>query len=99
MGEIVRRLIKPLDAGKRRGYDAIQEVDGVSFLFEFALKKQNESFETYFFSIEELKIDQADEDGEEEIKQFSIIESALENLRSHGAELDRLTAIKCSIPF
>jgi hypothetical protein len=99
MDVLLERLIKALNAGKRRGYDTIQQMDGVDYLFEFALKKQKEIFETYFFCIEELKIDQPDEEGEEEIKQFSTLESALENLRSHGAELEKLTAIKRSLPF
>lgn len=99
MDDLSGRLIKALNAGKRRGYHVIQEIDGVGYLLEFALKKESGLFETYFFSIEELKIDQADEEGEEEIMQFLTLESALENLKSHGAEVERLTAIKRSLPF
>jgi hypothetical protein len=99
MDDFLNRLVIALDGGKRRGYDVIRDVDGVSYLFEFALKKHSGVYETYFFSIEELEIDQPDEDGEEEIRQFLDLNSALENLKSHGAELEKLTAIKRALPF
>jgi len=99
MDDMMQRLMAALNAGKRRGYDVFREIDGVNFLFQYALKKDNELYVTYFFSIEELAIDQADEDGEEEIKEFLDLESALMNLASHGAEMEKLTAMKRSLPF
>lgn len=39
MDELLERLTKALNAGKRRGYEKTRKVDGVGYLFEYAIKK------------------------------------------------------------
>lgn len=39
MDELLEKLTKALNAGKRRGYET-RKVDGVGYLFEYALKKK-----------------------------------------------------------
>ena len=88
-----------LSKGKRRGYDEIREIGGVTFLLEYALKKENGIYLTYFFQIEEHVIDQYEDYGHEEITPFHTLASALTYLENKGAQVNRLGPIKRTLPF
>lgn len=92
-------LIHSLNAGKRRGYDEYREVQGVNYLFQYAIKKEKDMYKTYFFSIDESKMDVMEDYGEEEVSDFSDLTSALEHLKDKGADIEKFKAIKGVLPF
>ena len=53
MLDFITRLTKALNAGKRRGYSEPQEINGETCWIQFAIKKENGLYVTYFYSIEE----------------------------------------------
>ncbi|TVT93320.1 hypothetical protein [Pseudomonas sp. RGB] len=95
----MNNLIEALNAGKRRGYEEIRKIDGGSFIFQYALKKQKNVYHTYFFSIEESKIDMIEDNENEELKTFENLDSALTYLTNKGAEIEKLSTIKNNLPF
>jgi hypothetical protein len=92
-------LIQAINAGKRRGYDESRSVHDVSYLFQYAIKKERDIYQTYFFSIDESKMDVVEDYGEEEINDFPDLQSALEYLIGKGADIDKLKPIKGVLPF
>jgi hypothetical protein len=95
----MENLTKALDAGKRRGYDEVREVAAVKYLYQYALKKEKGTYETYFLKIEEAKLDVFEDYAEEEMHTFQTLEDALEYLVSNGADISKLSAIKGTLPF
>ena len=93
------KLIEALDAGKRRGYEEIRNIDGDPFIFQYALKKQNDIYHTYFFSIEESKIDMIEDNENEELKTFGNLNAALTYLINKGAVIEKFSAMKTTLPF
>lgn len=95
----MNKLIDALNTGKRRGYEESRLIEGISFLFQYAIKKQNNIYYTYYFSIDESRMNLLEDDENEEIKEFSTLDAALDYLRSKGAALEKFAAIKNSLPF
>ncbi|ALI01347.1 hypothetical protein C1Y08_04265 [Pseudomonas sp. FW306-02-F02-AA] len=95
----MNKLIDALNSGKRRGYEETRLVERISFLFQYAIKKQNNIYYTYYFSTSESRMDLLEDDENEEIKEFSTLDAALDHLKNKGAELEKFTAIKKSLPF
>lgn len=93
------KLIEALDAGKRRGYEEIRNIDGNAFIFQYALKKQHNVYHTYFFSIEESKIDMIEDNENEELKTFENLNTALTYLINKGAAIEKFSAMKTTLPF
>ncbi|KAA8701972.1 hypothetical protein [Pseudomonas proteolytica] len=95
----MNNLIEALNAGKRRGYEERCEIDGASFLFQYAIKKQNNLYYTYFFSVEESQMDVIEDDENEEIQTFRSLDEALSYLINRGAIVEKFSAIKNTLPF
>ena len=95
----MNNLIEALNAGKRRGYEERREIDGASFLFQYAIKKQNNLYYTYFFSIDESQMEVIEDDENEEILTFPSLDEALSHLISRGAIVEKLSAIKNTLHF
>jgi len=95
----MNNLIEALNAGKRRGYEERREIDGVSFLFQYAIKKQNNLYYTYFFSVDESQMDVIEDDENEEIMIFPSLDEALSYLINKGAIVKKFSAIKNTLPF
>lgn len=95
----MNNLIEALNAGKRRGYEERCEIDGASFLFQYAIKKQNNLYYTYFFSVEESRMDVIEDDENEEIQTFRSLDEALSYLINRGAIVEKFSAIKNTLPF
>ncbi|HCN9678388.1 TPA: hypothetical protein N6888_005041, partial [Escherichia coli] len=51
----IEKLIVAIENGKVRGFDEIKEINGESYFFQYAIKKQDEKYNTYFFKIPENK--------------------------------------------
>lgn len=95
----MNKLIDALNTGKRRGYEESRLIEGGAFLFQYAIKKQNNIYYTYYFSIDESRMDLLEDDENEEIEEFSTLDAALDYLRDKGAALEKFAAIKNSLPF
>lgn len=57
MDDVMQRLMKTLNADKRNGCDMFLKIEGVSCLFQHALKKRQWTICDYFFSIREKGTD------------------------------------------
>ncbi|WP_247954742.1 hypothetical protein [Escherichia coli] len=53
----IEKLIVAIENGKVRGFDEIKEINGESYFFQYAIKKQDEKYNTYFFKIPENKME------------------------------------------
>lgn len=95
----MEQLEQALAKGKRRGYDEFRSIDGTSFLFEYALKKEQGVYSTYFFRIEEQCMDQYEDYAHEEIDTFASLEDALNALEQKGAQRSKLGPIQRVLPF
>ncbi|HEI2526081.1 TPA: hypothetical protein SI531_004747, partial [Escherichia coli] len=51
----IEKLIVAIENGKVRGFDEIKEINGENYFFQYAIKKQDEKYNTYFFKIPENK--------------------------------------------
>ncbi|MFJ5300584.1 hypothetical protein ACIQAL_29195 [Pseudomonas sp. NPDC088368] len=92
-------LIKALDSGKRRGYDEVRPLDSIQYLFQYAIKKEKENYVTYFLKIEESKYDVFEDYADETILTFSTLKDALQYLEGKGADINKLSPIKGTLPF
>ncbi|EMV8405967.1 hypothetical protein, partial [Escherichia coli] len=70
----IEKLIVAIENGKVRGFDEIKEINGESYFFQYAIKKQDEKYNTYFFKIPENKMEVFEDYATEEISAFSNIE-------------------------
>ena len=95
----MERLTKALNAGKRRGYNTDHIANGRSYWIRYAIKKIDGGYMTYFSSIDDAQMAQPEDFLEVKLEHFPDLESALANLRSHGAEIRKLTGIKLALPF
>ena len=95
----MKQLLKALESGKRRGYDEVRQINSVSYLFQYAIKKENGVFSTYVLRIEESKYDVFEDYACEEMKTFQTFENAIEHLKAKGAEISKITSIKGTLPF
>lgn len=95
----MEHLVKALEAGKRRGYDQIRLIDSIKYLFQYAIKKEKGVYSTYFLKIDESKFDLFEDYAEEEILTFQTFEDALRYLINQGADIQKMSAIKGTLPF
>jgi|GEM_PF-667671 len=95
----MEQLLKALGSGKRRGYDEIRQIDAISYLFQYAIKKEAGVFSTYVLKIEESKYDVFEDYACEEIKTFQTFDDAIGYLKAKGAEISKITSIKGTLPF
>jgi len=93
-------LLNIIDKGLVKGYDEIRIINNIRYFYQFAIKKENGKYFTYFFSIPESKMDTLEDyDDNEEIRDFSVIKEAISYLINRGAEIEKFTGFKGVKPF
>lgn len=97
--EAIERIERAIGRGKRRGYETYEEVNGVRYIIEYAIKKESGKYFTYFFMIDESKIDIYEDCATEEVVEFVDLSHALDHLINKGAELSSFGPIKRCLPF
>lgn len=95
----MNELIKALCGGKCRGYEESREVGGDLFFFQYAIKKQNDMFCTYCFSVDESCMEFLEDNEGEEVRKFNRLEDALSHLTEKGCVIEKLAAMKKTLPF
>lgn len=51
----IEKLIVAIENGKVRGFDEIKEINGENYFFQYAIKKQDEKYNTYFSKYQKIK--------------------------------------------
>jgi hypothetical protein len=92
-------LVKALESGKRRGYKEVRQHEAVRYLFQYAIKKDEGLYVTYYFKIDESKFDVYEDYGVEEVSYFLTLNEALCYLNDIGADIAKFSAIKRMLPF
>lgn len=92
-------LEEALGAGKRRGYEEVRLLDGTPVLFQYAIRQQGGIYFTYCFSVSESAMDVLEDDENEEVREFSSLNDAVEHLRARGAALEKFAPIRRALPF
>ena len=95
----MNKLIEALNAGKRRGYEERRTICGEELFFQYAIKKQDDVYCTYFFSVEVSRMDLIEDDENEEVKIFISLDAALEYLAVKGAIIEKFSVISSTLPF
>ncbi|ENT8864066.1 hypothetical protein ACFGVG_004852 [Escherichia coli] len=95
----IEKLIVAIENGKVRGFDEIKEINGESYFFQYAIKKQDEKYNTYFFKIPENKMEVFEDYATEEISAFSNIEDALNYFKLQGIDITKFSPIRGLLPF
>ncbi|QMI06419.1 hypothetical protein [Citrobacter sp. RHB25-C09] len=95
----IEKLIIAIENGKVRGFDEIKEINGENYFFQYALKKQDEKYNTYFFRIPENKMEVIEDYATEEISTFSNIEDAFNYFKLQNVDIGKFSPIRGLSPF
>lgn len=95
----MKKLIEAVERGKVRGFEESRLVNNEPYLFQYALKKNADSYLAYLFFIPESKMDAVEDYGHEELKEFQLITEAVDYFTSVGVDLLKFKGIKRSLPF
>ena len=95
----IEKITLAIEKGKVRGFDEIKEINGENYLFQYAIKKQGEKYNTYFFRIPESKIELIEDYATEEISAFSNIEDAFNYFKLQGVDTVKFSPIRGVLPF
>lgn len=79
-----------------KGYDELIEIDGEVVYQVFAIKKNNGTYSTYYYTVPKNKLDQAED---YEIEEFNELELAIKHIQSKGANLSRFNIFKGNKPL
>lgn len=79
-----------------KGYDELIEIDGEVVYQVFAIKKNNGTYSTYYYTVPKNKLDQAED---YEIEEFNELELAIKHIQSKGANLLRFNIFKGNKPL
>ena len=82
-----------------KGYDELIEIDGEVVYQVFAIKKNNGSYSTYYYTVPKNKLDQAEDYEIEELNEFNELELAIKHIQSKGANLSRFNIFKGNKPL
>ena len=82
-----------------KGYDELIEIDGEVVYQVFAIKKNNGSYSTYYYTVPKNKLDQAEDYEIEELNEFNELELAIKHIQSKGANLLRFNIFKGNKPL
>ena len=82
-----------------KGYDELIEIDGEVVYQVFAIKKNNGTYSTYYYTVPENKLDQAEDYEIEEFNDFNELELAIKYIQSKGANLSRFNKFKGNKPL
>ena len=79
-----------------KGYDELIEIDGEIVYQVFAIKRNNGTYSTYYYTVPKNKLDQAED---YEIEEFNELELAIKHIQSKGANLSRFNIFKGNKPL
>ena len=79
-----------------KGYDELIEIDGEVVYQVFAIKKNNGTYSTYYYTVPKNKLDQAED---YEIEEFNELKLAIKHIQSKGANLSRFNIFKGNKPL
>ena len=79
-----------------KGYDELIEIDGEIVYQVFAIKKNNGSYSTYYYTVPKNKLDQAED---YEIEEFNELGLAIKHIQSKRANLLRFNIFKGNKPL
>ena len=79
-----------------KGYDELIEIDGEIVYQVFAIKRNNGTYSTYYYTVPKNKFDQAED---YEIEEFNELELAIKHIQSKGANLLRFNIFKGNKPL
>jgi hypothetical protein len=79
-----------------KGYDELIEIDGEIVYQVFAIKRNNGTYSTYYYTVPKNKLDQAED---YEIEEFNELELAIKHIQSKGANLSRFNILKGNKPL
>ena len=82
-----------------KGYDELIEIDGEIVYQVFAIKKSNGIYITYYYTVPQNKLDQAEDYEIEEFDEFNEFELAIRHIQSKGANLSRFNVFKGNKPL
>ena len=77
-----------------KGYDELIEIDGEIVYQVFAIKRNNGTYSTYYYTVPKNKLDQAEDYEIEEFNEFNELELAIKHIQSKGANLSRFNIFK-----
>lgn len=92
-------LITAIEHGQRRGYQEVRTTESTSYFFQYAIKKERSTYQTYTLKIDAHKFDVFEDYAEEEFRTFKTLEEAVKYLTVNGADIRKLAAIKNTLPF
>lgn len=95
----IKKLITAIGNGKARGFDEIKNINGENYLFEYAIKKEDEQYNTYLFHIPENKMEMYEDYATEEFSEFSNIEDAFNYFKLQDVDIRKFAPIKRTLPF
>lgn len=84
---------------KAHGYDSVIIKNDVEYLIQYAIKKKNELYMAYFFSVEYEKMSCFEDYAQEDIKYFADIQDAKKYLILVGADLSKFSVFKGNSPI
>jgi len=97
--DIMDNLIREIDSGKARGYCESRPCNSKSYFFQYAIRKKNNQYLAYFFSIDESKMEVFEDYANEEEMQFKDLNEAFNYLEKKGADIKKFAAFKGVSPL
>lgn len=82
-----------------KGYDEIKSIDNRNIFVVFAIKMENDVYQTYYYEADEQYIEQAEDYEKECIETFASMEAALNHLKFLGADIHQFKPFKGCKPF
>jgi hypothetical protein len=95
----VNQLESAIERGKVRGYATDVVTNNINFYTQYAIKKVCNDYLSYYFFIDNKKMDAPEDDAFEETLQFKSLADALAYLQSKNAELGKFASFKGCLPF
>lgn len=93
------KLTLAIEKGKVRGFDEIRKINGENYFFQYAIKKQDEKYSTYFFRVPEEKMELLEDYATEKISVFSNIEDAFNYFKLQHIDIGSFSSIRGVLPF
>ncbi len=93
---------RAVENGRVRGYEEMNpcaDCSGGEEWRQYAIRKQDGRYRTYFFAVDAGRIEIMEDYAEEERLEFADREEALAHLRRKGADLSRFAPFKGQKPF
>ncbi len=94
--------LQAVESGRTRGYEELipcSTCAGGEEWRQYAIRKKDGRYQTYFFAVDAGQMDIAEDCAEEERLEFAGRSEALDHLRNRGANLSRFAPFKGQKPF